>query len=1667
MMCALSPLTCVWLFPSIAVCRRKPFCRPHFRSLWGILILLFGCRLGEASNPGPTPDDNFVLGAFNPSGLPSKAPYIAAHLSHGDIWAVSGTHLCKKGFNEFKAGLRFADSPFKYVITGNHVPAQTSQTHHGHWKGVALLSKYPTRALPAHGPHEVYESSRALVAATLVNDIWITGGVVYGEPDGHLYPCHKQHNESLLQSVAGQVCALSAGPRFVAGDWNSSPNSLPVFDLLHDFGFRDVQEVAWERWGIRPQATCKRKTRKDFCYLSPELQALMIGCSVEHDIWPDHAVLQGVFRKLSCSIPKYIWPVPSDLVWPKEWEVDPDVWRHASGTLDERYATVWRHIEQRAVEALPFPASKHSLGRACTTTTKAVVAGKLAPVKNGRRGDFKPQFLCASFRHAQWVRQVRRLQSFVHFAQGNSECPDHPHALAVWGSIIRAKGFLPSFCQWWETCKFRVHGALSRIPMFPPDVHQAVKIFESVALAVRDFEAHLKKSSRSYAKLRRERNPNMIFQDIKTQPDRGIDLLLRPLEAVVHEVRVDDSALVLDRSFEIQPDHPVVCNGAPVAIIHAEDNCLWVEDLTQIQVGDSVTQLRRLGLETDIGQAFIDAWKEKWGRHAEVPPTRWEPILDFARAKLPKVSMTWPRLDPTSLREMIAQKKTATSHGLDGVTLRDLKALPLNALQNFCDMFIWAEVTGEWPSQVTAGRVTSLAKTEQPQTPMDFRPITVFSLLYRCWGSFHSKHMLHALDPHLPVGLFGSRPQCFAGQVWSQVLWSIENAQINSIGLCGMLADLQKAFNMLPRVVAIEACAILGAPLPVLVGWAGALSQMQRRFQIRDSLSEAVWSNCGFPEGDALSCVAMMVVDFIFHEWFRHYMPLAQPISYVDDWQLLVCDPNHMQAAAKVLDDLVAELDLVLDKRKTHVWAIQPEDRALLRQQGFCISMSCKSLGAHMQLSKKHTNCTQMDRIQSLQPLWPRLRLSACGYSFKVRALKSAAWPRGLHAIPATTLSLSTFKQLRAGAMKGIGEDHAGSNSALHLGLVERPAADPHYWSILQTFRFVKDCGRCDVVQDVLALLAHGDMHVHNSITSTLLTRIQFMGWHVNAVGQVVDMFGAFSIFDVSCTELEMRMEWQWLQIVVGSTAHRVGIGGLARVWPQSTRLWLLAQNPSDQALYRKLLNGTHVTQDGKKYSQESSEDTCPYCQCSDSRFHRFWQCEHFAWARTEVPDSLLNEVCNLPEAVTCFGWDLSPSTMFDWWHYFVSLPPQPALREAPRELPLHLFTDGSCFYQSLPHLRFAAWAVVLASPDLTSMQNTHIVESGVLPGLLQSAVRAELYAILRALEFARAGSFHITLWSDCHSVVCRLRRLLHGSQIKSSSAHADLWNCILHLVQGRSTNIQVRKVVAHQDISKVTCPEARWIVRHNRVADREAVAANFRRPQEFWDLFSRHFAAVEYVNLVNFYNRQVPLSISQAVVRDQNLDDGTGEATPLCSEMAPLPLWKGLGTLSIPSRAVKWYGKDIVCLTLSWFWDVLYTSTEPIKWVSHLQLYADYMAATGNPGPVKVNGWKNGADVPLLALKGFSYKLRVKWFIKILKECLRHLGQAISFQVGLPYSNMVKMHTGVFAVPWPAARLDAIDRWFYSCCPFAFRRQSKAVDSLPYVYDIDGVEKVVLTSLD
>lgn len=1605
-------------------------------------------RIGEAANPGPD-QSCFVLGTFNPSGLKGKAPYIVSHLAHGDIWAITETHLCSQSLSSFRSSLHFAKSSFRHFVGGHPVPAQNNRMFHSAWRGVGVLSKHPTREVPTHVPDSLLTSSRILITTTLVHDCWITGGTVYGEPESSSYPQSKQNNETLLHHAASHVCHLAKGPRFIAGDWNILVDSVPVFDVLHAAGFRDLQELACEMWGQPIVNTCKNATRKDFCFVSRELQALLRKVEVQPDVFPDHAVIWGEFHSPSQMLPKQVWVSPTEFPWPSHWTVDPEFWKQTHGSCENRYHLLWQHIERNACHALPFKASRKAMGRAATTDVKMVVDGKVPPPKKGRPQDVKPQYVCATFRHAQWLRQFRRLQAFVRHISAQS--PGTAHAFKLWGSILRAPGFSPGFAEWWKDCKHRTHGAPNVIPALPPALCLSVPIFESFALAFREFENELHQASRSYARHRRESNPNAIFHDLRSGHSRGVDALIQPLSATVCEVRPDEGMIVLDHPTPFDGSKHVCINGEAFEVIHADHDAIWAESLENVPIGAKVSQLKCRGTDEELFQLFLDAWKQMWGRHQKVPHSRWSVIFQFAKDHLPQHRMSWPPIAVPDLHACISQKNKATSAGLDGVTLSDLRAMPEAALSNFVDMFSHAEQSGEWPQQVIAGRVTCLPKKECPLDALDFRPITVLGLLYRCWGTYHARHAIRAIECILPVGLFGSRPQCYAGQVWSQLLWTIELAYEQGTALSGIMADIQKAFNFLPRLVIMESCAILGFPFDVLKGWTGALSSMPRRFQIHGSLSAPAYSTCGLPEGCALSCVGMMVVDILFHKWMTHFFPLCQPLTYVDDWQVLVTDPSRLQPVYACLESFTQALDLFVDKRKTHMWSVCALGRQIIRAQGMPLVSFDRNLGAHVQFSRQHTNSHLLHRVASAGQLWQKLRLSACSYAQKIRALKSAAWPKCLHAVAATTVSNATFKSLRAGAMKGLRADGSGANAMVHMGLVEPPSVDPQVWSIMQTFRLVRDCGDPCRVEHVLAELVADRINLpSNSITNTLLTRVQTLGWNVSEEGLLVDMLGKFSLFTVSAAELQYRVELQWPLVVSDATAHRTCFQGLGEADPVDTRQWLCSLSLSDRALFRKLLNGTHITQDGKHYCQEVATDVCLFCQCSDSRFHRFWICERFSALRSHVPIEVKQVVHDLPEALTCSGWSLLPTTMHEWNQYFVQLP-EPIVSQGGFSGTVHLFTDGSCHGQHDSALRFAGWSVVWANIGAVhDCEGSYILAAGVLPGLLQSAVRAEIFAVLKALQSAVDHAGPVMLWSDCDAVVRGVRRLLTGKGVKANASHSDLWSEVQLCLEARAGATQITRVAAHQAERPDGTVFSEWCFRHNDLADKQAVRANLMRPAGFWSLLQRHAHALDSVR---WYNRTVQnflLQVSREVVQADEPMIVQVEAEPL-DIVSPCPAWKPLPVLSIPSAAVRWYGDSQVRLILSWFWQGIENDGCQPCWMSHFQLYIDYMSSTGHPGPIHLNRWCDGETVPHLQLQGFAFRQRSRWFAKVLKQSLKHLGVEVNVMYGRPKSHMVQMFTGCISVPWSQTRLDLIDQWLYSHAGTSFKRQSKALDSLPF----------------
>ena len=132
--------------------------------------------------------------------------------------------------------------------------------------------------------------------------------------------------------------------------------------------------------------------------------------------------------------------------------------------------------------------------------------------------------------------------------------------------------------------------------------------------------------------------------------------------------------------------------------------------------------------------------------------------------------------------------------------------------------------------------------------------------------------------------------------------------------------------------------------------------------------------------------------------------------------------------------------------------------------------------------------------------------------------------------------------------------------------------------------------------------------------------------------------------------EITLRAQWAWQFVVSQQVSHRPGFLNLQFADAGDTRGFLKSLQLPDKELFHRCLNGSHITQDGKVYCQEEGSDLCPYCECSDSRFHRFWICPRFAHEREKLPADVISLIPELPDFLTCYGWSIRPHTMLAWY---------------------------------------------------------------------------------------------------------------------------------------------------------------------------------------------------------------------------------------------------------------------------------------------------------------------------------------------------------------------------------------------------------------------------------
>ena len=688
----------------------------------------------------------------------------------------------------------------------------------------------------------------------------------------------------------------------------------------------------------------------------------------------------------------------------------------------------------------------------------------------------------------------------------------------------------------------------------------------------------------------------------------------------------------------------------------------------------------------------------------------------------------------------------------------------------------------------------------------------MYSMAYRVWSSCRAKEALRSVSKVVPHSVQGGLPMRQAKAIWYEVAQVLEAAYLEEEPLHGIMLDLTKAFNMLPRFPLWVALRALNFPEGVLRAWVGFVSGQVRRFRVRQSVGDGLVSCRGLPEGCALSVFGMVIVDWLLDEWLKRVHPTVVLQAFVDDWGVLFRVIESFQGIWTAIMEFTSLMDLTLDMRKTKVWSTTSEARGKLRDTTLQVAYAARNLGAHQNFTRHCWNSVLQARLKTMPDVWSRLRASLSPYVAKVRAVVQFGWPRALHGISVVHLGLSHFKVLRTGAMRGLRADRKGANPLLHLS-TNGMHVDPEGWTFLQTVRDARDMGGFEQIQRFLALFASKDLDLpKNGPTAVLLTRLEKVGWSVGTNGLVQDRFGSFSVFGVSWDEFVLRARLAWGTVLSLHVGHRPSFQGIELADLGELQKALKQFGPLDLVYLRCHLDGTLFTQNGRARFRQDVTDKCPWCSDKDGFYHRAWTCPYFADCRAHLTQEQLDLVPSLPRCLSEHGW---PVILPEWevlagWFSGGNGFHQLSSFELPRALHdqfVDVFVDGTAAFPKEAKLRYAAWVVTCAPGGPGTLDN-QVVAGGHVRGLVQSPYRAELSAVHAALQWAADQHIKVRIWGDCQGVCQGVRRLLRGGRVKTNGPHSDLWQAIRTLLDGiDASDVVVCKVMSHGDVKQATSP--------------------------------------------------------------------------------------------------------------------------------------------------------------------------------------------------------------------------------------------------------------------
>eukprot|EP00438_Fugacium_kawagutii_P019764 Skav203654 [mRNA] locus=scaffold2755:35547:39857:+ [translate_table: standard] len=1108
-----------------------------------------------------------------------------------------------------------------------------------------------------------------------------------------------------------------------------------------------------------------------------------------------------------------------------------------TGDIDD-LARRWTHIAEQSLfhstvesDGQRLHLSKAHLGRAKGSIFK--VQKKIVPVtRRVRDGDYQVMQSQCSVVQRQHTRQLHRLQSLVRQFKSAMKTMN-PRAICqlqvLWNAIFGSQGFHRSFAGWIE------HHLQYQVSHVLPALDIIVDIRDTFASWHHKNQQREWLAKTNFRKLELiqdlSQGGKILFQKVKSESPKPITHLAVDQTFSVLEVpwKKGGNSFLCGGPFDgIEQSSLISFQGQTAKVEQVASHKILLDRPLKLFSTASddlvVKQKKYVADPDDMHCALFHAWNQFFQRDNANAAYEVDDSLRRSIQAIPRgQKLEMECITGAQLQNAFATTKIKSARGCDGFSSRDLIKLPLVLCEFLACVLTIVESNGTWPNIWVCAKTICLPKGQDVSSPLDIRPVTVMAKLYRAWGKIRGAQVALHLAASVPPEIGGPCKQVASDLIALRNSFKTESALICNKKICGIILDIIKCYNTVPRGPLLMLLEWLGIHPLILNAFKGMMIQMYRVFEIMQSCSSGQSTTTGIIEGCSVAVPSMLAIGILMYHTAMSAEPSCLCTFFADNWAFDAECPNVLKNAFGAVQSVSQLWKLRISPGKSWAWSTHSDFRKMIANievdgTRIPVVLHEKDLGIQQSYCRKKFLQSMRKRIEKTRSRLKIIKTAKIPRGCRKRVVVAAALSNMNYTNGFVSIGKAEYNALRSSCASAMSRSGAGSNPYLACNAVDMDV-DPELRSTLHSFqlwrRFFKTFpSETQVFSHCCQKLSNvSSLHKKPGPMANFVHVLQKHGFTADFHALTVQLEGlCLPWTQVSVKTLKRIVHQTWIRLISHERISRNDYD-ILDFDTYANRKAFLKLDYHDRSLVEQFFTGRHFTNDMLAKFLPAVEPRCPLCGENDSREHRLFHCRALDKFRVRF-----RRIKFLQTQWKRGHWFFGLCPCVEDAHHAIAQWCERArliLRPLDSDTRAHIFVDGTAFFGDVQSLTISAASWIQSPFQEKAMID---MQREPVPGADQSSFAAEIFAILMVLNIFKVA----TIYTDCAAVFDFVTLLLdHVDGVFPKCALPFFGIPVAeHIARRRAGDIAIVKLKSHRTQESAISEYDSWCIWGNEQAD-------------------------------------------------------------------------------------------------------------------------------------------------------------------------------------------------------------------------------------------------------